>query len=174
MICQAVETALVRYLIQRGAATHASATSFGLLPAATSVTITPAGLMCQSDDSATFTVNFYSGESEDRISLPAIIVTAQSSQPVEGASNLHTVSVEVTLEVQCDSSTTVNSVAWLGQASRWIHGELSGTAGLMPGLEAAEPSLVITGTTAPQMGRVSEGRRRIHRWEFQVIASLGN
>jgi hypothetical protein len=171
-ICQRIESALVRYLLQVAGNGDLLANSFALATNASQVQVTPIGLLVQMEDNASFTLNFYSGESEERVQLPAIIVVCDTAQRMEDVPNVQTCNVEVSLEVQCDSTEGVNSVAWLDQASRWLHSELSGSVALARDLEVCEPGMVVSFVSHAECGRAVDGRRRIHRWSFQIVASI--
>lgn len=171
-ICHAIESAFVRMLCQLAGSTEGVANSFALATHAKAVDVVPGGLLVYMDDAPNFTVNFYSGQSEEKVELPAIIVTCDNGQRIEEAANVQTCNVELSLEVQCDSKQGVNSVEWLDQASRWLHDLLSGSYGLARDIETADPNLVVSYVSTAECGRSAEGRRRINRWAFQIVASI--
>jgi len=171
-ICQHVESAIVRWMAQSAGEQNLLANSFALATNASRVEVIPTGLLVTHGDKASFRLNFYSGESEEKVELPAVVVTCQSGQRMDDAPNIQTCEVDMTLEVQCDSKDGFDSVEWLDQASRWMHGQLSGTTNVERELEIADPALVVSYVSNPEVGRAAEGRRRIHRWAFQVVASI--
>jgi hypothetical protein len=172
-ICQRLESAIIRWLLRSADPTEDAVSSFALATEATAVTVTPYGLLVHYGDSATFNLNFYAGESEEKQELPKLVVAASQGAPVEGCWNIHTIPVEITLAVSADSSSTVDSVAFMDQTSRWAHDLIAGTRGMMDGIEAAEPTLVVSHVTSPEIGRAPDGRMRVHRWQFDVVASMG-
>lgn len=171
-ICQRLESALVRHLLQVAGNGDLLANSFALATHASRIDVTPAGLLVYLEDSPSFTLSIYSGESEESVTLPAIVVACDSAQRMEEVPNVQTCNVEVSLEVSADSKEGFDSVAWLDQASRWLHDTLSGTVGFARDLEACEPDVVISYISNAECGRGSDGRRRIHRWLFQIVASI--
>lgn len=171
-ICQHIESAVTRWIVQSAQSNDDVANSFALATHAVGVEVVPTGLLVRPEDSRTFILSVYSGESESRITLPAIVVSCVSAQRMEDVENLYTADVEVNLEVQCDSTSGCNSVEWLDQASRWLHGILSAEDSLCRDLEAAEPGMIVSYVSNPDVGRAAEGRRRLHRWSFNVVASI--
>lgn len=171
-ICQHIESALVRHLLQVAGNGDLLANSFALATHASRIDVTPTGLLVYTDDAPSFTLSIYSGESEERVALPAIVVVCDSATRMEEAPNVQTCNVEVSLEVSADSKEGFDSVAWLDQASRWLHGALSGKTGFARDMEACEPGLVVSYISNAECGRSVDGRRRIHRWSFQIVASI--
>lgn len=169
---QAIESAIVRMLCQNAGLTEGVANSFALATHATDVSVVPGGLLVSMDDAPSFVLNFYSGQSEEKVELPAIIVVCDTGQRIDEAPNVQRCNVEIALEVQCDSTSGVNSLEWLNQASRWLHDLLSGSYGLAHDIETADPNLVVSYVSTAECGTSVEGRRRIHRWAFEVVASI--
>lgn len=173
-VCQAVESSLVRALLSLADPGEALVSSFALATHAVDVTVTPTGLLAKYDDAATFALNFYAGDSEEKQTLPKLTVVCSQGQPMEDVPNVHTLPVEICLEASCDSATGFDSVLWMDQASRWLHDLLCADGRLADDMMRAEARLGVSHVSRPEVGRNAEGRRRIHRWQFSVVASLGN
>lgn len=171
-ILTAVESAFVRHLLNVAGEQDLGVNSFALATNAERVTVTPTGLLVGYEDTPTFEVNFYAGQSEEPVKLPAIIVECSTGQRIEDCPNIQTTTVEISLEASADSKNGFDSLAWIDQASRWLHGEISGGWPLERALEIAQPGLVVSYVSTAECARLAEGRRRVHRWSFQVTASL--
>ncbi len=174
MICQRVESAVLKWLLEAASPSESALSSFALATDAESVTVVPTGLLVSYGDADSFTLNFYAGESEERQELPKVVVVSTQGTPEEDCPSIHRVPVEVTLCVEADSRTGFDSTAWLEQASRWLHGQISMTRGAMDGLERVDPYLVVSHVGPAETGRAPDGRKRIHRWQFDVVASLNH
>lgn len=172
MICQRVESAVLKWLLEAASPSESALSSFALATDAESVTVVPTGLLVSYGDADSFTLNFYAGESEERQELPKVVVVSTQGTPVDNCPSLQKVSVEVTLCVEADSRTGFDSTVWLEQASRWIYGQISMTLGAMDGLERADPYLSVSHVSPAETGRAPDGRKRVHRWQFDVIASM--
>lgn len=171
-ICQRVESAVTRWLLRSADPSNGLVSSFALATSAEDVTVTPTGLLVHYTDAPTLVVNFYSGESEEKQELPKVIVSATQGTPEESCPNIQRIPVEVTLSASADSTSTVNSTVWIEQASRWLHGIISGTRGAMDGIEQADENIAVSYVSPCEVGRAPDGRIRVHRWQFDVVASM--
>jgi hypothetical protein len=122
--------------------------------------------------SESFTLNFYTGESEEQVTTPALIVSSENATEDQDAVGNALVDVQIDLMFPADSATNENVIAKLEAASVWVHQMIRRPDfASMVNNQHCDVSICGIDPSGYSGQRMAEGRQRVHRYSVRMYAA---
>lgn len=171
ILCQRAERAVCKALIQECSTALNGIDAFDAFEGASAASV--ANVYEQAvPDGETITLNFYTGETQEKVETPAIVVSctnASEDQDVVGNAMLD---VNIDLIFPAESDPTKNVIAQLENASVFV-AQVIRRSDFADLCTVQHDSLTVIGVdpSGYSGGRITEGRQRMHRYGVRLYCA---
>lgn len=171
ILCQRAERAVMMALLHEATTALAGVNVFASVSYAEGATVYNT-LDQAVVGSESFTLNFYTGESEEQVTTPALVVSSENATEDQDAVGNALIDIQFDLMFPADSATAENVIAKLEAASVWVH-QMIRRDDFGPLVNNQHCGVTVCGVdpSGYSSARMSEGRQRVHRYSVRVYAA---